>query len=75
MAACNRGKPNLDIAREKYGLVVTRDPQELVNMDLDFVLVVSTSYSHADQVIMAARAGRHVFCEKPIASICQTPTA
>ncbi len=67
VAACNRGKPNLDLARERYGLAVTHDPQELVNMDLDFVLVVSTSYSHAEQVIMAAQAGRHVFCEKPIA--------
>lgn len=67
VAACNRGKPNLDLAREKYGLAVTHDPQELVDMDLDFVLVVSTSYSHAEQVIMAAQAGRHVFCEEPIA--------
>ena len=67
VAACNRGKPNLDIAREKYGLAVTHDPQELVNMDLDFVLVVSTSHGHAEQVVMAAQADRHVFCEKPIA--------
>jgi len=67
VAACNRGKANLDIARDRYGLAVTHDPQELVNMDLDFVLVVSTSHGHASQVIMAAQAGRHVFCEKPIA--------
>jgi len=66
VAACNRGKSNLDIARDKYGLAVTHDAQELVDMDLDFVLVVSTSYGHAEQVIMAARTGRHVFCEKPI---------
>ena len=67
VAACNRGKPNLDIARETYGLAVTHDAQELVDMDLDFVLVVSTSHVHAGQVVMAAEAGRHVFCEKPIA--------
>jgi predicted dehydrogenase len=67
VAACNRGKPNLDLARDKYGLAVTHDAQELVNMDLDFVLVLSTSYAHAEQVIVAAEAGRHVFCEKPIA--------
>jgi predicted dehydrogenase len=67
VAACNRGKPNLDIARDKYGLAVTHDAQELVNMDLDFVLVVSTSHVHADQVVMAAEAGKHVFVEKPIA--------
>jgi predicted dehydrogenase len=67
VAACNRGKANLDIARDKYGLAVTHDAQELVNMDLDFVLVVSTSHAHADQVVMAAEAGKHVFVEKPIA--------
>jgi predicted dehydrogenase len=67
VAACNRGKPNLDIARDKYGLAVTHDAQELVNMDLDFVLVVSTSHVHADQVVMAAETGKHVFVEKPIA--------
>ena len=67
VAACNRGKPNLDLAREEYGLEVTHDMRELANMDLDFVLVVSTSYAHADQVTIAAEAGLHVFCEKPIA--------
>jgi len=67
VAACNRGKPNLDLARDGYGLAVTHDAGELVDMDLDFVLVLSTSHAHAEQVVMAARAGRHVFCEKPIA--------
>jgi predicted dehydrogenase len=67
VAACNRGKLNLDVARDEYGLAVTRDARELVDMDLDFVLVVSTSYAHAEQVILAAEAGLHVFCEKPIA--------
>jgi UDP-N-acetylglucosamine 3-dehydrogenase len=67
VAACNRGTHNLDVARDEYGLAVTHDVQELVDMDLDFVLVVSTSYAHAEQVIAAAEAGLHVFCEKPIA--------
>jgi len=67
VAACNRGQPNLDIARDEYGLAVTHDVRELVSMDLDFVLVVSTSYAHAEQVALAAEAGLHVFCEKPIA--------
>jgi predicted dehydrogenase len=67
VAACNRGKANLDLARDQYGLAVTHDMRELVDMDLDFVLVVSTSYAHAEQVTIAAEAGLHVFCEKPIA--------
>jgi predicted dehydrogenase len=67
VAACNRGKANLEVARDQYGLAVTHDMRELVDMDLDFVLVVSTSHAHAEQVTLAAEAGLHVFCEKPIA--------
>jgi predicted dehydrogenase len=67
VAACNRGAANLDLARDHYGLTVTHDVEELVRMDLDFVLVVSTSHAHADPVVAAAKAGRHIFCEKPIA--------
>jgi predicted dehydrogenase len=67
VAACNRGQANLDLARQSYGLAVTHDVEKLVRMDLDFVLVVSTSHAHAGQVVAAARTGRHVFCEKPIA--------
>jgi predicted dehydrogenase len=67
VAACNRGQAALDVAEKDYGLRVTHDPAELVSWDLDFVLVVSTSYGHAEQVELAAGGGRHVFCEKPIA--------
>jgi 1,5-anhydro-D-fructose reductase (1,5-anhydro-D-mannitol-forming) len=71
VAACNRGKANLDLAREQYGLAVTHDMRELVDMDLDFVLVVSTSHAHSEQTVLAAEVGLHVFCEKPIALTLQ----
>jgi predicted dehydrogenase len=35
--------------------------------DVDLVVVASPTYLHADHVIAAARSGKHVFCEKPIA--------
>ena len=66
VAACDIELPQLELARDSYGLAVTTQAQELINMALDFVLVVSTNHVHAEQVIMAANAGRHIFCEKPI---------
>jgi len=35
--------------------------------DVDAVVVASPNWAHHDQVIAAARAGKHVFCEKPVA--------
>lgn len=67
VAACDIAEPQLKLAKTEYGLAVTRNARELVDMDLDFVVVVSPNYAHAEQVVMAAEAGRHVFCEKPIA--------
>lgn len=67
VAACNRSRPKLDIASETYGLAVTQDVQALVEMDLDFVLVMSSNNAHAEHVIAAANAGLPIFCEKPLA--------
>ncbi len=35
--------------------------------DIDAVLICSYTDQHAAQIIAAARAGKHIFCEKPIA--------
>jgi predicted dehydrogenase len=45
------------------------DWRDLVRRDdIDVVMVHSENARHADQVIAAAQAGKHVFCEKPIAT-------
>ena len=47
----------------------TPDWMSLVDRDdIDIVMVHSENGRHAAQVIAAARAGKHVFCEKPIAT-------
>lgn len=38
------------------------------NPDIDVVYVITPNGLHKDQVIAAARAGKHVFCEKPMAN-------
>jgi predicted dehydrogenase len=35
--------------------------------DVDLVVVATPTYLHSEHAIAAARAGKHVFCEKPIA--------
>lgn len=44
------------------------DYQQLLNRDdVDAVFVCTPTFQHAAPVIAAARAGKHVFCEKPMA--------
>lgn len=44
------------------------DPAEVFNnCAIDAVAICSSTETHADFIIQAARAGKHVFCEKPIA--------
>ncbi|KAJ8906700.1 hypothetical protein NDN08_003189 [Rhodosorus marinus] len=38
----------------------------LENPELDAVCICSASNQHTDQIIAAAEAGKHIFCEKPI---------
>lgn len=48
---------------------VTEDYRELINdPDIDVVLICSSTDTHAEIIVEAAKAGKHIFCEKPIAS-------
>lgn len=51
---------NIDEISTDYNSVITRD-------DIDIIDVCLPTYLHKDAVIKAARAGKHVFCEKPMA--------
>ena len=43
--------------------------QDLIDRDdVDVVMVHSENSRHVDQVVRAAEAGKHVFCEKPVAT-------
>lgn len=45
-----------------------RDPLDLIaDRSIDAVAICSPAASHADLVVTAAKSGKHVFCEKPMA--------
>jgi len=56
-------------AKEEYGVPrILTDYEELIAADdIDIIDVCIPTYEHHDAVIKAARAGKHVFCEKPMA--------
>ncbi len=50
----------------KHGASVTTAEKALDDPDVDAVLVASSTNTHADIIEKAARAGKAVFCEKPV---------
>ena len=45
----------------------TKDPADVFgNPDVDAVFICSSTDTHADFIISAAKAGKDIFCEKPI---------
>ena len=65
-ALCDLSAETAQLCAREYGVAsVFTDWREMVREDLDAVLVL-TSGSHAPVAIEAARAGRHVFVEKPM---------
>lgn len=61
-------KEGLQELADKYGIAkVYNDYKEmLADEEIDAVLVCSSTDTHADISIEAAKAGKHVFCEKPV---------
>jgi len=49
-------------------ITASRDPEDVLkDGEIEAVLICSPTPSHADFTDAAARAGKHIFCEKPIA--------
>jgi myo-inositol 2-dehydrogenase/D-chiro-inositol 1-dehydrogenase len=51
---------------ERYGAEIADAPTALSDKAVDAVIIASSTDTHADLVTVAARAGKAIFCEKPI---------
>lgn len=55
-------------AARKFGFAHTtaNDAEALASPDIDSIVIATRHNAHAAQVLAALRAGKHVFCEKPL---------
>jgi predicted dehydrogenase len=67
---CGRDRQGVEQAARQLGWQqISTDWQEVVRRpDIDLVDIVTPGDSHAAIAIAAAEAGKHVFCEKPLAN-------
>ena len=69
LAICSLNRPGAESIAEQYNVPkVTTDYNTLLaDSDIDAVLVTSSTNTHVEISQAAAKAGKHIFCEKPIA--------
>lgn len=68
VAACDVEESAAKAFGGEFGVWVTTDLHELLARDeIDAVLIATPPFLHAQQTVAAAQAGKHVFCEKPMA--------
>ncbi len=53
-------------AQQAGGAEIFRDYQEMLQTDIDAVDICLPHHLHKDAIVAAARAGKHILCEKPL---------
>lgn len=68
-AICGRNKDSLQLAASQFGWMETEtDWRTLIARDdIDVIDINAPSNAHKEIALAAARAGKHIFCEKPLA--------
>ena len=70
VAIVSRDQGRADTFAKKFGAqhAYTSFDEMLRNPDVTVVAIHTPNAQHADQAVAAARAGKHVFCDKPMAT-------
>lgn len=70
VAVVSREQARADAFAKKFGAqhAYTKLQDMLANPDVDAVAIHTPNHLHADEAVAAARAGKHVFCDKPMAT-------
>jgi myo-inositol 2-dehydrogenase/D-chiro-inositol 1-dehydrogenase len=55
-----------EVVRDAYGCDIRTIEQILVSDDIDAVIICTPTDTHADLIEQFARAGKAIFCEKPV---------
>jgi predicted dehydrogenase len=68
-AACGRNVSDLETFAKRFGWQTTETSWEqlVARDDIDLVDICTSNVTHMPIAVAAAEAGKHVFCEKPIA--------
>jgi myo-inositol 2-dehydrogenase/D-chiro-inositol 1-dehydrogenase len=66
IADVNREAAQAVAARCNISKVVESSAEILADPQIDAVLICSSTNTHADLIVQAAKAGKHIFCEKPV---------
>ena len=67
IAVCDLDGEKAQKAGKAFGVDYYTDPREMLKQDrIDAVAVVTPDFAHADPVVAAAEAGKHIICEKPL---------
>jgi len=68
VSAMCRTRASAKKVAERFGIPHCCDSEkELLEQDIDAVYIASPQDVHCDQAVRAARAGKHILCEKPMA--------
>lgn len=69
VALCSLDRPSMDSLAEQFNVTQTVDDytELLADPQIDAVLITSATNTHVEISQAAAKAGKHIFCEKPIA--------